>query len=67
MLWKSDLEMKIIQKAETTKASACGSEGEQLAMEQQPDGAHWEKLKTGHPGTQRFNGASKAYTHQGRA
>lgn len=67
MLWKSDLEMKIIQKAETTKASAGGSEGEQLATEHQPDGAQWEKLKTGHPGTQRLNGASKAYAHQGSA
>lgn len=41
-----------------------GAEGEQLATEQQPDGAQWEKLKTGHPGTQRLNGASEDYAHE---
>lgn len=49
MLWKSDLGVKIIQKSEKAKASAGGSEREQLATEQQPDGTLWEKLKTGHP------------------
>lgn len=39
MLWKSDLGVKIIQRAENTKAGARGSEQEQLATEQQPDGA----------------------------
>lgn len=67
MLWKSDLGAKIIQKVETTKANAGGREREQLATEQQPDGAQWEKLKTGHHGTQRLNGAFKDYAHQGSA
>lgn len=67
MLWKSNLGVKIIQKAKTAKASAGGSEREQLATEQRPDGARWEKLKTGHPGTQRLNGASEDYAHQGSA
>jgi hypothetical protein len=67
MLWKSDLGANIIQKAELAKASAGGSEGEQLATEQRPDGPQWEKLKTGHPGTQRLNGALEDYTHEGSA
>ena len=67
MLWKSNLRAKIIQKAETAKTSAGGSEGEQLATEQWPDGSRWQKLKTGHPGIQRLNGASEDYAHQGSA
>lgn len=67
MLWKSDLGAKIIQKAETAKTSAGGNQGEQLVAEQQPDGPRWKKLKTGHTGTQRLNGASEDYAHQGSA
>ena len=51
MLWKSNLGAKIIQKAETAKTGAGGSEGKQPATEQWPDGARWEQLETGHPGT----------------
>lgn len=67
MLWKSDLGVKIIERAENAKASAGGNEGEQLATEQRPDGALWKKLKTGHSGTQRRNRASEDYAHQGSA
>ena len=57
--------MKIIQKAKTTKTSGSGSDREHLAPKQQPDGAQWEKSKTGHSGTQRLNAGSEDYAHQG--